>query len=88
MKEMKNINKKASASISLDAHLLEELRADAKSENKNLSEYIQSLLYKLGYRPYNAETAKACIEMKNGIIGGIVDTSSKEAMEKSLFIEY
>ena len=56
---MDNIELKASTSIRIDASVLEQIRSEARAENRSLSNYIETLLYRMGYRPYNAETAEA-----------------------------
>lgn len=76
---------KMPASIRIDASILETIKAEARSENRSLSNYIETLLYRLGYRPYNEETVQACREAREGKSAGIVDTSSREAIERSLF---
>ena len=46
---------------------------------------IETLLYRMGYRPYNEETIKACEEARNGEFAGEVDTTNKSTIEASLF---
>ena len=77
-------NIKASTSIRIDANLLSQIREEAKSEHRSLSNYIETLLYRLGYRPYNEETLPACQEARNGQSAGVVDTSSKESIISSI----
>lgn len=55
---------KESTSIRIDAGLLAQIKADAKAENRSLSNYLETLLYRMGYRPYNEETIQACREGK------------------------
>lgn len=69
---------KASASIRIDASILETIKGEAKAENRSLSSYIESLFYRLGYRPYNEETVQACRDARAGKSAGVVDTSSPE----------
>lgn len=83
--EMDNIELKASTSIRIDASVLEQIRSEARAENRSLSNYIETLLYRMGYRPYNAETAEACIDAKSGRYAGSVDTTTRETIEASLF---
>ena len=59
---------KVTVSIRIDASMMAQLRADAKDENRSLSNYLETLLYRIGYRPMN----------------GGVDTSSTEAMRASI----
>ena len=77
-------NIKASTSIRIDANLLSQIREEAKSEHRSLSNYIETLLYRLGYRHYNEETFLACQEARNGQSAGVVDTSSKESIISSI----
>ena len=77
-------NIKASTSIRIDANLLSQIREEAKSEHRSLSNYIETLLYRLGYRPYNEETFLACQEARKGQSAGVVDTSSKESIISSI----
>lgn len=76
---------KSTVSIRIDASILETIRSEAKAENRSLSNYFETLLYRLGYRPYNEETVQACRDARNGDVAGVVDTSSLEAIERSLF---
>lgn len=71
---------KAPASIRIDADLLEQIKIDAQMENRSLSNYIETLLYRFGYRPYNKETIEACKEDSVGV----VDTTSQEKFIKSI----
>lgn len=76
---------KESTSIRIDAGLLAQIKEEAKADNRSLSNYLETLLYRMGYRPYNEETIQACREAREGKSAGVVDTSSREAIEKSLF---
>ena len=78
---------KASTFIEIDAGILSQIKEDAKSEHKSLSDYIESLLYRLGYRPYNEETLEALQEAREGCCAGVVDTTNRESIEASLFGE-
>lgn len=71
---------KAPASIRIDAYLLEQIKKDAQMENRSLSNYIETLLYRFGYRPYNKETIETCKEYSVGV----VDTTSQENFIKSI----
>lgn len=82
---MDNIELKASTSIRIDASVLEQIRSEARAENRSLSNYIETLLYRMGYRAYNAETAEACIDAKSGCYAGSVDTTTRKTIEASLF---
>lgn len=76
---------KESTSIRIDAGLLAQIKEEAKADNRSLSNYLETLLYRMGYRPYNEETIQACREAREGKSAGVVDTSSREAIEQSLF---
>lgn len=82
---MNTLNIKESASISIDADILSQIKEEAKARNKSLSTHIEALLYEMGYRPYNEETIKACQEAREGKTAGVVDTSSLQAIEQSLW---
>lgn len=69
---------KLSTSIRIEASILATIREEAKSENRSLSNYIETLFYRLGYRPHNEETIQACRDARNGDVAGVVDTSSTE----------
>ena len=72
---------KSAASIRINSGVLKQL----KEEAKKLSSYLETLLYEMGYRPYNEETVQACREAREGKIAGVVDTTSRETIEASLF---
>ncbi|WP_297719675.1 toxin-antitoxin system protein [uncultured Porphyromonas sp.] len=76
---------RTSTSICKDSDLLEQMKKEAKAENKSLSNYIETLLYRMGYRPYNEETIKACNEAKGGEFAGEVDTTDKSTIQAYLF---
>lgn len=75
---------KSVASIRIDASMMAQLKADAKDENRSLSNYLETLLYRVGYRPMNADTLEAYRESLRGEMAGVVDTSSTEAMLASI----
>lgn len=75
---------KSAASIRINSGVLKQLKEEAK-EDKSLSSYLETLLYEMGYRPYNEETVQACREAREGKIAGVVDTTSRETIEASLF---
>lgn len=85
---MKTTGIKSAASIRIDSGLLDQIKSEAKADNRSLSNYLETLLYRLGYRPYNEETIQACREVKEGKVAGTIDTSSREAIERSLFGDY
>ena len=76
---------KSTTSIRVDSSMLNQIKKEAKAENRSLSNYIETLFYRMGYRPYNEETAKACSEAKRGAFQGEIDTSSIETIDASLF---
>lgn len=76
---------KSSASIRINSGILKQLKEEAKKEDRSLSNYLETLLYEMGYRPYNEETVRACREAREGEIAGVVDTTSLETIEASLF---
>ena len=82
---MNTTNTKTAASIRINSGVLKQLKEEAKKEDKSLSSYLETLLYEMGYRPYNEETVQACREAREGKIAGVVDTTSRETIEASLF---
>lgn len=79
------IQEKTSTSIRIDTGLLSQIREEAKAENRSVSNYIETLLYRVGYRPFNEETYQACKDSEEGKLAGQVDTTSLESIEASLF---
>lgn len=75
---------KLPASIRIDASILNTIKQEAQLENLSLSNYIETLFYRLGYRPYNEETVEACREAREGKSAGIVDTSSPKSFIASI----
>ncbi|WP_278846502.1 toxin-antitoxin system protein [Porphyromonas gulae] len=82
---MGSFGTKEATSIRIDAGLLAQIKQEAKADNRSFSNYLEVLLYRMGYRIYNEETIQACREVMKGNVAGVVDTSSREAMELSLF---
>lgn len=76
---------KSTTSIRIDSSMLNQIKKEAKAENRSLSNYIETLFYRMGHRPYNEATVKACSEAKRGAFQGEVDTSSIETIDASLF---
>ena len=76
---------KSTTSIRIDSSMLNQIKKEAKAENRSLSNYIETLFYRMGYRPYNEATVKACSEAKRGAFQGEIDTSSIETIDASLF---
>lgn len=81
---MSTLGLKEATSIRIDAGILEQIKREAKADNRSLSNYLETLLYRLGYRPYNEDTFLACQDARNGKSAGIVDTSSKESILSSI----
>ena len=75
---------KESTSIRIDAGLLAQIKEEAKADNRSLSNYLETLLYRMGYRPYNEETIQACREAREGKSAGVVDTSTPESFIASI----
>lgn len=78
---------KSEASICIDTSLLNTLRMEARADNRSLSDYLEMLLYRYGYRRDNPETLAALKEAKEGKSAGMVDVSSYDAFIKSVFDE-
>ena len=81
---MSTLGLKEATSVRIDAGILEQIKREAKADNRSLSNYLETLLYRLGYRPYNEDTFLACQDARNGKSAGVVDTSSKESILSSI----
>ena len=81
---MSTLRLKEATSIRIDAGILEQIKREAKADNRSLSNYLETLLYRLGYRPYNEDTFLACQDARNGKSAGVVDTSSTESILSSI----
>ena len=81
---MSTLGLKEATSIRIDAGILEQIKREAKADNRSLSNYLETLLYRLGYRPYNEDRFLACQDARNGKSAGVVDTSSKESILSSI----
>ncbi len=75
---------KGVATIRIDADLLDALKTDAKADNRSLSNYLETLLYRIGYRKNNAETLEALREAKAGNSAGEVDMGSYDSFVSSI----
>lgn len=84
---MSAIELKTSTSIRIDSSLLNQIKREAKAENRSLSNYIETVFYRMGYRPNNEETLMACSDAREGNFAGIVDTTNTKTIESSLFDE-
>lgn len=80
-------SQKTTASIRIDSELLNVLKNEAKAENRSLSNYIETVFYRFGYRKDNAETLSALQDAKDGKSAGIVDANSYETFLSSVFDE-
>lgn len=81
---MSTLGLKEATSIRIDSGILEQIKREAKADNRSLSNYLETLLYRLGYRPYNKDTFLACQDARNGKSAGVVDTSSTESILSSI----
>lgn len=73
--------------LHLDSHRYRppsQIRAEAKAEHRSLSNYLETLLYRWGYRPYNQATFEACESARAGAYAGTIDTHSDEAFVASI----
>ena len=68
----------------LSVGLVSRLKAEAKKANRSLNNYVECILMDSIYAEPNEETIKAIEEVRRGEYAGIVDTSSVEAMIKSM----
>ena len=68
----------------LPVYLLERLKELAQKDRRSLNNYVECLLLDAVYREPNAETIEALEEAKAGKLEGPIDTSSVEAMLKSM----
>ena len=68
----------------LPVYLLDRLKELAKRDRRSLNNYVVVLLLDAVYHEPNEETAAAINEAKAGNLKGPIDTSSVEAMLKSM----
>ena len=68
----------------LNKALVNKLKEEAKKANRSLNNYVECILMDSIYTEPNEETIKAIEEARRGEYAGIVDTSSVEAMIKSM----
>lgn len=68
----------------LKTDLVDRLKIAARRENRSLNNYVESVLMDLVYNEPNEETQKAIEEAKRGEYAGTINTSSIEAMLKSI----
>ena len=55
---MDSAESKVTTTIRIDASILEQMRSEARAENRSLSNYIETLLYKMGYGSHNEEKCR------------------------------
>lgn len=68
----------------LPVYLLDRLKELASKDRRSLNNYVEGLLLDAVYHEPNAETIASFKEARNGHLEGPVDTSSVEAMLKSM----
>lgn len=68
----------------LPVYLLDKLKELAKRDRRSLNNYVEVLLLDAVYHEPNEETVAAINEAKAGSLKGPIDTSSVEAMLKSM----
>lgn len=77
------IEKKAHV-FRLPAYLLDKLKELAQADRRSLNNYVEGLLLDAVYHDPNHTTLEALKEAREGKTEGPVDTSSVEAMIKSM----
>lgn len=77
------IQKKAQ-SFRLPVTLIERLKQLARRENRSLNNFVECTLLDVAYNEPNAETLAALKDAREGRTEGPIDTSSVEAMLKSM----
>ncbi len=68
----------------LPVYLLDKLKELAVKDRRSLNNYVECLLLDAVYHEPNAETVAAIKEAKDADLEGPIDTSSVEAMLKSM----
>lgn len=68
----------------LPVYLLDKLKELAQKDRRSLNNYVECLLLDAVYHEPNEETIAAINEVKAGRLEGPIDTSSVEAMLKSM----
>ncbi|WP_297070378.1 Arc family DNA-binding protein [uncultured Duncaniella sp.] len=68
----------------LPVYLLDKLKELAKEDRRSLNNYVEGLLLDAVYHEPNEETIASLNEAKSGMLEGPIDTSSVEAMIKSI----
>ena len=77
------IEKKAHV-FRLPAYLLDKLKELAAKDRRSLNNYVEGILLDAVYREPNEETQAAFEEAKAGKLEGPIDTTSVDAMLKSM----
>ena len=77
-----NVIRKATT-VRLPDYLLADLHNEAHRRNISVSRLLENIVEERMYQP-NAETLAAIEEARSGKFAGVVDTSSIEAMTKSI----
>lgn len=75
---------KKSHVFSLPAYLLDRLKELAAKDRRSLNNYVEGILLDAVYHEPNETTKAAIKEAKSGKLEGPVDTSSVDAMLKSM----
>lgn len=68
----------------LPVYLLDKLKELAQKDCRSLNNYVECLLLDAVYHELNEETIAALSDAKAGKLEGTIDTSSVEAMLKSM----
>ena len=80
---MNTTTTRKATTVRLPDYLLADLHAEARRKGISVSRLIADITEERMYRP-NAETLAALEETRSGKYAGVVDTSSIEAMTKSI----
>lgn len=77
---------KKNQSFRLPVELIEKLKQLAKSQNRSLNNYVETLLLDAAYHEPNSLTLAAMKDAESGVLRDVpaLDLSSIEAMEKSM----
>lgn len=75
---------KKAQSFRLPIELIEKLKKMAKKEKRSLNNFVECALLDIAYNEPNEETLVAIQEAKEGKTEGPIDTSSVDAMLKSM----
>lgn len=68
----------------LKADLIDRLKIAAKRENRSLNNYVESVLMDIVYHEPDSGTVEAINEAQRGEYAGVIDTSSIDAMIRSI----